>query len=61
VPVNIRLRPEMKKALELAAKKECRSKTSLLEWLLVQHCEKLGINIAELVEPDSNNQYGEIM
>lgn len=59
IPVNIRLSPEMKKALTLAAEKECRSKTSLLEWLLTQHCEKLGISIKDLVEsatPDKDTK-----
>ncbi|OZA27096.1 MAG: hypothetical protein B7X93_09735 [Hydrogenophilales bacterium 17-61-9] len=54
VAVNLRIRPEMKRALELAAAKECRSQTSLLEWLLTRHCETLGIDIAGLADPSSD-------
>lgn len=55
VAINLRFRPEMKRALELAAEIECRSRTGLIEWLLTKHCENLGISIAELVEPAHNN------
>lgn len=55
VAINLRFRPEMKKALELAAARECRSQTSMIEWLLLRYCEQNGINVAELMEPLSSN------
>lgn len=51
VAVNLRIRPEMKRALELAAARECRSQTGLIEWLLTRYCEKHGIRISELAVP----------
>ena len=48
--LNLRLRPEVKRALELAAAHECRSLTGLVEWLVMKHCSQNGIDIAVLAK-----------
>ena len=43
VSVSFRVTPELKSLLELAAMREQRSQTNLLERLLFDHCRKQGI------------------
>lgn len=43
ISIGFRVTPEFKRLLELAAKREQRSKTNLLEKLLVDHCRARGL------------------
>ena len=43
VSVSFRVTPEFKELLEVAAAREQRSKTNLLEKLLFDHCRQLGV------------------
>ena len=43
ISIGFRVTPEFKRLLELAAKQEQRSKTNLLEKLLVDHCRARGL------------------
>ena len=45
--LSLRIRPGLKRALEQAASRECRSVTGLVEWLVTQHCHKEGIPVGE--------------
>ena len=47
ISIGFRVTPEFKRLLELAAKREQRSKTNLLEKLLVDHCRARGLIPAE--------------
>jgi len=38
--INLRVTPEFKKEVEELAAKECRTVTSLIEWLLTKEIEK---------------------
>ena len=51
VPVSFRVTTEFKSLLELAAQKEQRSQTNLLEKLLFDHCRKRGITAAKAASP----------
>ena len=50
VPVSFRFTAEFKSLLEIAAQREQRSQTNLLEKLLFDHCKKWGIT-ASSTEP----------
>ena len=43
VSVSFRVTPEFKELLEVAAAREHRSRTNLLEKLLFDHCRQLGV------------------
>ena len=43
ISVSYRVTPEFKELLELAAAREKRSRTNLLEWLLAEHCRGTGL------------------
>lgn len=43
VSVSFRVTPEFKELLEVAAAREQRSQTNLLEKLLFDHCRQLGV------------------
>ena len=45
IPVSFRVTPQFKRALELAAEREQRSQTNLVEKLLFDFCKKSGINV----------------
>ncbi len=45
IPVSFRVTPQFKRALELAAEREQRSQTNLVEKLLFDFCKKSGIDI----------------
>lgn len=43
--LNLRIAPELKEALKEAAERDHRSISNMLEYLIVQHCQKNGIEI----------------
>ncbi len=43
ISVSYRVTPEFKELLELAATREKRSRTNLLEWLLAEYCRGTGL------------------
>ena len=45
--LNIRINPDLKNAIAAAAKLEHRSVANLVEVLIIQHCERVGISIPE--------------
>lgn len=45
IPVSFRVSPEFKRALALAAEREQRSQTNLVEKLLFDFCKKAGIDL----------------
>ena len=45
--LNIRINPDLKNAVASAAKREHRSVANLVEVLIIQHCERVGISIPE--------------
>ena len=45
VSISFRVSPTFKKLLVLAAEREHRSQTNLLEILLFDHCEQVGLHI----------------
>jgi len=45
--LNIRIDPVLKEALKEAAGKENRSVSNLLEVMIRQHCDRIGIDIPE--------------
>ena len=45
--LNIRIHPYIKEAIKIAAKREHRSVANMVETLIIQHCESVGISIPE--------------
>jgi uncharacterized protein (DUF1778 family) len=45
--LNLRIHPDIKEAIRIAAKREHRSVANMVETLIIQHCEKVGISIPE--------------
>lgn len=45
IPVSFRVTPQFKRALELAAEREQRSQTNLVEKLVFDFCRKSGIDV----------------
>ena len=45
--LHIRIHPDLKEAVKIAAKREYRSVAHLVETLIIQHCERVGISIPE--------------
>jgi len=45
IPISFRVTPQFKRALEIAAEREQRSQTNLVEKLLFDFCKKSGINV----------------
>ena len=45
IPVSFRVTPQFKRALELAAQREQRSQTNLVEKLLFDFCRQSGIDV----------------
>lgn len=57
--LNLRIDPVLKEAVRIAAMKDHRSIANLIEILIRQHCEKVGVSIpdqAELFVGDSSNE-----
>ena len=48
--LNLRIDPGVKEALRLAAAKEHRSIANLIEVLVREHCERVGVHIPEQTE-----------
>ena len=48
--MNIRIRPNVKEAARILAKRENRSIANLMETLIIQQCERVGITIPEQQE-----------
>ncbi len=45
--LNLRVNPDIKEAIRIAAKKEHRSIANMVEILIREHCERAGISIPE--------------
>ena len=45
--LNIRIDPNLKEALRIAAKRDHRSVANMVELLVIKHCENEGISIPE--------------
>ena len=45
--LNIRINPNLKEALRIAAKSDHRSVANMVEMLIINHCESEGISIPE--------------
>jgi hypothetical protein len=43
--LNLRVEPGLKEGLRIAAEREHRSLANMIEWLIKQHCRKVGITI----------------
>ena len=48
--LNLRIRPEIKIALERLAEREGRSLTGLVEWLVMERCAGRGIDVQAIVD-----------
>ena len=46
--INLRMSPEIKELLRLAAAKEHRTLSNMLEYLILQHCELKGLRLPDL-------------
>ncbi|MBI2752335.1 MAG: hypothetical protein HYX46_02305 [Betaproteobacteria bacterium] len=53
IPVSFRVTPQFKRALEIAAERERRSQTNLVEKLLFDFCEKSGIEVEGVLADSS--------
>jgi len=45
--LNIRINPDIKEAIRVAARRQNRSVANMVETLIIQHCEEVGISIPE--------------
>jgi len=43
--LNLRIAPEVKEALKDAAERDHRSISNMVEYLIVQHCQRMGIPV----------------
>jgi uncharacterized protein (DUF1778 family) len=48
--LNIRIDPDIKEAIRVAADRERRSVANMVEVLILKHCEEVGISIPEQQE-----------
>lgn len=48
--LNLRIAPEVREALREAAALDHRSISNMVEYLIVQHCQKLGISVLKKIE-----------
>ena len=48
--LNIRIDPDFKEAIRVAADRERRSVANMVEMLILKHCEEVGISIPEQQE-----------
>jgi hypothetical protein len=56
--LNLRIDPDIKEAIRIAANRERRSIANMVEMLIVHHCKEVGISIPEqktLFEEDSDD------
>lgn len=54
--LTIRVEPDIKEALRLAAQAEHRSIANMIEVLIREHCEKQGIDIDQLRETEKERE-----
>lgn len=54
--LTLRVEPRLREAAELAAKKDHRSVTNLIEVLLLKRCDELGIDVNALDLEDKNGK-----
>lgn len=52
--ITLRVEPEIKEAMRIAAKRDRRSMTGLIEVLVEKHCDEVGIEIAYPGEEKKN-------
>lgn len=45
--LNLRINPDIKEAIRVAARRQNRSVANMVETLIIQHCEAVGISIPE--------------
>ena len=45
--LNLRINPDIKEAIRVAARRQNRSVANMVETLIIQHCEEVGISIPE--------------
>lgn len=50
--LNLRIAPEVREALRQAAEREHRSVSNMVEFLIVQHCQRVEIPIIKLEKQD---------
>ncbi|TXH91704.1 MAG: hypothetical protein E6Q72_10290 [Pseudomonas sp.] len=55
--LNLRIDPNLKEAVRIAAQLEHRSIANLIELLIRQHCERAGISIPEQTELFGGNEH----
>jgi hypothetical protein len=48
--LNLRIAPEVREALREAAERDHRSISNMIELLIVQHCQRVGISIRNTKE-----------
>jgi hypothetical protein len=60
IPVSFRVSTRFKALLEVAAARERRSQTNMLELLLYQHCDEHGITVAEHTTSKGNQTEGQM-
>lgn len=49
--LNLRVSPHLKSALQVAAKRECRSMSNMVEFLVLTYCREHGLIPAEPLPP----------
>ena len=50
--LNLRIAPDVKEALKEAAERDHRSISNMVEYLIVQHCQRLGIHVVKKEKMD---------
>jgi hypothetical protein len=55
--LTIRVDPNLKVALQVAAQEEHRSVANMIEVMIREHCNKHGINIVQSQESDKNRDH----
>ena len=58
--LNLRIAPGVKEGLRVAAEREHRSLANMVEWLILQYCEKAGISITQqtVLSLDDEDEHG---
>lgn len=55
--LNLRVSPHLKSALQMAAKRECRSMSNMVEFLVLSYCREHGLIHEELPLTSTKNKY----
>lgn len=50
--LNLRIAPEVREALKEAAVRDHRSISNMVEYLIVQHCQRIGISVTKKEKED---------